>query len=542
MSEQTATVRNYHEVTKHHPNRYAHGPGRLDWAVQPDPFRRYSGASNIELDRLTLTPEPLYDEIWAGDLIPPAEVNRRSVSQLFLDSLALSAWKRAGTSSWPLRVNPSAGNLHPIEGYLVCGPVVGLCTEPMVAHYTPKEHGLERRVTIPASLWQRLTGCLPEDLLLVGLASICWRSSWKYGERAYRYAHLDLGHALAAISIAAAGLGWDTRLVDTLGTREVAKILGIIDPAGAETEDAACLLVVVPGNQPNLELQVDAEAITELASLPWEGRASRLSHSQVVWPLIEEVTEAGLKHSNSPAHPLMTRPQAQASRASKQMRNTPLRAIIHQRRSALDFDGTTFMPRTVFYGMLERTVAHPETVPHTVLPWGPRVHLAVFVHRVQGLAPGLYLLVREISHLDRLRLAMNLDFVWEKPDGCPDGLHLVRLLAGDLCQLSMQVACAQASAGDGCFSLAMIADFQETLEDYGPWMYQRLHWECGTVGQILYLEAEAAGFRGCGLGCYFDDLMHEVLGLKGHHFQDLYHFTVGRAVEDPRITTLPAYP
>jgi hypothetical protein len=37
-------------------------------------------------------------------------------------------------------------------------------------------------------------------------------------------------------------------------------------------------------------------------------------------------------------------------------------------------------------------------------------------------------------------------------------------------------------------------------------------------------------------------LMHELLGLKGHDFQDLYHFTIGRAVEDPRITTLPAYP
>jgi hypothetical protein len=105
----------------------------------------------------------------------------------------------------------------------------------------------------------------------------------------------------------------------------------------------------------------------------------------------------------------------------------------------------------------------------------------------------------------------------------------------------MQIACMQASAGDGCFSLAMIGDLEKALGDHGPWMYPRLHWECGLLGQILYLEAEAAGLRGCGLGCYYDDLMHEVLGLKGREFQDLYHFTVGRAVEDPRISTLPAY-
>lgn len=62
------------------------------------------------------------------------------------------------------------------------------------------------------------------------------------------------------------------------------------------------------------------------------------------------------------------------------------------------------------------------------------------------------------------------------------------------------------------------------------------------VGQMLYLEAEAAGLRGTGIGCYFDDPVHEIFGLEGRAFQSLYHFTVGGAVDDPRLTTLPAYP
>ena len=62
------------------------------------------------------------------------------------------------------------------------------------------------------------------------------------------------------------------------------------------------------------------------------------------------------------------------------------------------------------------------------------------------------------------------------------------------------------------------------------------------IGQVLYLEAEAAGLRGTGIGCYFDDAMHELLGLRDDFCQDLYHFTVGGPVEDRRITTLPAYP
>jgi hypothetical protein len=61
------------------------------------------------------------------------------------------------------------------------------------------------------------------------------------------------------------------------------------------------------------------------------------------------------------------------------------------------------------------------------------------------------------------------------------------------------------------------------------------------IGQLLYFEAEAAGLRSTGIGCFFDDAMHEVLGLEDRTFQDLYHFTLGGPVEDQRLTTLPAY-
>ena len=64
------------------------------------------------------------------------------------------------------------------------------------------------------------------------------------------------------------------------------------------------------------------------------------------------------------------------------------------------------------------------------------------------------------------------------------------------------------------------------------------------VGQVLYLEAEAAGLRGTGIGCFFDDGVHRLLGLDtaaDAPWQDLYHFTVGGPVEDQRLTTEPAY-
>jgi hypothetical protein len=87
----------------------------------------------------------------------------------------------------------------------------------------------------------------------------------------------------------------------------------------------------------------------------------------------------------------------------------------------------------------------------------------------------------------------------------------------------------------------MIAEFDRSLDEYGPSFYRQLFWESGVVGQVLYLEAEAAGVRATGIGCFYDDPVHDVLGLTGHAFQSLYHFTIGVPVEDTRLTTEPGY-
>ena len=87
----------------------------------------------------------------------------------------------------------------------------------------------------------------------------------------------------------------------------------------------------------------------------------------------------------------------------------------------------------------------------------------------------------------------------------------------------------------------MIADFERAIARHGAWYYPRLFWEAGRVGQVLYLEAEAAGVRSTGIGCYFDDPVHDLFGLTGRAFQSLYHFTVGGAVDDARLTSEPPY-
>src|SRR4029077_11969609 len=86
----------YHQRTKHFPGRYARSLGHMDWATQPDPFRRFVGAPLLPLDLVPPSEQPRYAPAFFSGTIPPQSLGRRSVSQLFHDSLALSAWKEAG--------------------------------------------------------------------------------------------------------------------------------------------------------------------------------------------------------------------------------------------------------------------------------------------------------------------------------------------------------------------------------------------------------------------------------------------------------------
>jgi nitroreductase len=169
------------------------------------------------------------------------------------------------------------------------------------------------------------------------------------------------------------------------------------------------------------------------------------------------------------------------------------------------------------------------------------VHLGLFVHRIDDLPRGVYILVRNKNHLEDLKSTFSKHFKWEKPEGCSDELDLFLLEEYDCRRMAAGVSCGQEIAGAGCFSLGMISAFEEPLKNYGPWFYPRLYWECGAIGQVLYLQAEVSGIRSTGIGCFLDDPVHHIFGIKDTSYQSLYHFTVGGPVDDNRLTTMPPY-
>lgn len=522
-----AAVLAYHERTKHRFERYAAGPETLDWSAQPEPFRWYEGTPRI---RLPLAADGLatpYAALGQPGGVPPRPFSLENLALLLELSLGLSAWKEYGPDRWALRCNPSSGNLHPTEGYVLCRGVADLADG--IYHYLSRDHVLEQRAPLGPEPG-------PEPRVCVALSSIHWREAWKYGERAFRYCQLDTGHAIGALRYAAAALGWRVRGVEGLGSAGLAAMLGLDrrgDFLGVEEEEPELLLELLADTDPS-------PAAPDFAVPPeaWRGQANRLDpHPMYHWPVIDEVAEA----SRAPAAVAEAPGPAPAAYPPLPgLDTTPAAALIRQRRSAQHFDRKQTMGSAAFYRLLDALLPRADTAPFDAWNAAPRLHPVLFVHRVEGLEPGLYALPRRAGIETDLRAAFKPDFEWTRPAGCPGHLPLFRLVAGDCAKVSRAINCHQAIGADSSFALGMLAEFGASLAET-PWAYRRLYWEAGLLGQALYLEAEALGVRGTGIGCYFDDVFHQLLGLEGPAFQSLYHFTVGFPLVDTRILTLPPY-
>jgi SagB-type dehydrogenase family enzyme len=517
----------YHARTKHDLKRYAAGPETLDWDAQPNPFREFAGCPRTPLpltaDHLGTT----FDQIYAAGG-EPTPLTVASVAALLELSMGLAAWKEQGPDRWALRCNPSSGNLHPTEAYLLTANVPGL--DDGLYHYVSRDHVLEQRCRRaersagPARLW-------------IGFTSVHWREAWKYGERAFRYCQLDIGHALGAVRYAAGALGWRAKIVDDIDSAQLSAWMGLDragDFSGVEAEDADLLIEIDPTPAAAPEPRDDTPDVFGTSD-HWSGQANRLDpHPLYRWPVISEVSAATRGRAcEAPPAPLSYPPLSETPTARAA-------DIFLNRRSAQRFDAKFAMGADRFYRLLDCLLARP-AAPWDVWDFTPQLHPILFVHRVEGLAPGAYALPRRPDAVSELRRELRADFEWQSVDHAPAHLPFFRLLPTDCRGVIRTASCHQAIASDGCFSLSMLSEFKPIVR-VNPWRYRQLHWEAGLLGHVLYLEAEAAGLRGTGIGCYFDDAVHQLLGIETMQFQALYHFTVGRPMTDDRITTLPAYP
>ena len=241
--------------------------GRADSTGRTSPIRfaRSRGRRGFALPLASDALATRYDGVRAGILPSPTPVELGSVATLLELAFGLSAWKAFGGNRWALRCNPSSGNLHPTEGYLLCAAIPGLPGG--LYHYVSRDHALEQRAVMAG----------PEGGLLIGVSSIHWREAWKYGMRAWRYCQHDCGHAIAAVSLRGRGARMADAMVSTAADEVLAGLLGLDRAADFARRRRTRRRMRCCGSATAMRSGRRSRARCAMREATWQGHANRLS-------------------------------------------------------------------------------------------------------------------------------------------------------------------------------------------------------------------------------------------------------------------------
>lgn len=181
-------------------------------------------------------PQPPLEKVWTTDAptidlprpetlrVKPVDLTdaingRRSVrayadTPMTMEELSYLLWTTQGvreTTARPatLRTVPSAGSRHPFETYVLANRVEGL--EPGIYAYLASPHQL-RVHKLGEDLGARAAEVSYRQKMVERSAAtfiwtaVSYRSIWRYGQRSYRYMHLDAGHVCAHLYLAVAAV------------------------------------------------------------------------------------------------------------------------------------------------------------------------------------------------------------------------------------------------------------------------------------------------------------------------------------------------
>jgi SagB-type dehydrogenase family enzyme len=458
----------------------------------PDFFRHYEGAPVLDLPADPPIPEiPVLELLHGAHGVTPAADGPTFLSQLLFYSAAISASKRAPSGSrYALRVNPSSGNLHPTEFHFITR---GLKQWPDgLYHYRPSSHMAEQRATGNF----KLTPAGASAPIVFILTSIAWREAWKYQDRAYRYCLHDMGHAWQSLVLAARAIGCDSFAIGNFPDDEIAHLCRFNE------DEWPMLIVKLYGSSIPVRDPDSGETVW------FGGRANRLSEHQVAYELIDEMHSAtkilGISITGL-ADDMDTKADVTLSAPSSLTR--AFGEVARTRRSALDFHGGA---ESMSLAQLAAVLAATSQSFFADFAGTRFIQLYLYVHRVDGLEPGVYRYSPEHARLDRMK-------------------------EGDQRVAAAGLSLGQDLAGNACVAFSMIGDLDRATASHGDRGYRYVHFEAGAIGQRLYLAADALGLGATGIGAFFDDRVHEYLNLTAAEGQVVYHFAIGYPVPDPRL-------
>jgi nitroreductase len=163
-------------------------------------------------------PRPEEIQVEALELRAAIE-NRVSVRQyaetpLTLAELAYLLWSTQGVKHVEgnyvtLRTVPSAGARHALEAFVLANRVQGLA--PGLYRYLPIEHKRMVLASAATFVW----------------VAVPYRMTWRYGQRGYRYLHLDAGHVCQNLYLAAQSVGCGACAIAAFSDEDMSLTLGI---------------------------------------------------------------------------------------------------------------------------------------------------------------------------------------------------------------------------------------------------------------------------------------------------------------------------
>ncbi|MBV1788514.1 SagB/ThcOx family dehydrogenase [Marinobacterium sp. D7] len=508
----------YHRLSKHRLDSYAPGPETLDWDDQPNVFRSFDGAPRIALPLVDDRADSVPVEVLFSADLARQPLDLASLSSFLRYAGGLTAWKVLGPDRWSLRANPSSGNLHPTELYLLLPKAESW--DAGLYHYDVLSHCLEQRLPLPGDT-------VPGISLI--LTSVLQREAWKYGVRGLRYCLLDTGHMLAQCQASAAMLGWAVQL-HSIDHQTLCRLTGI------RREEYR----VVEAEYPELLIRIgqattDYQRLAELCeqSTDWCSVPSRLGpRSPYNWRECHAMAQA---FSATPSAQLATRAEVPATGPGG-FGERQAAEVILSRRSAQGYNHERVLSQAEFSALLQPLIAGQSRMQLEPA----QLHLLLFVHSVEGVQPGIYLLPRSEQGERLMRSAITRWPEWQ-PVRLGSGVQLMQLKTANTRKVAAQLCCNQMIAAASACTLMMLAEYEAPLEQQGLAGYQQLYHEAGVLGQALYLSATALGLSGTGIGCFFDDAVHELLGLEGEAMQVVYGFALGEGKQDSRVTGLSGY-
>jgi SagB-type dehydrogenase family enzyme len=236
----------------------------LDPTNRPAPFKTYPGLAAVPLPRQIRRSTVPATDVLAGRSGDPSELDVELLATLlFLSAGVTRVARMAGGEPIWFRTAMSAGNLHPVEVYVV---------REGVHHYQPLEHALVplRPPAGPGDAGAATT---------IVLTGIPFRTCWKYGERGWRHLWWDAGCLLANLLAVAAAHGVPAEVVTGFCDSRVIEMTGI------DGLDEVPLAVVHLGEGPRRVLGADGFG-------PVAGQADPIARRVLRFPLVVDAQAA----------------------------------------------------------------------------------------------------------------------------------------------------------------------------------------------------------------------------------------------------------